>query len=202
MSFKKIIIVLSCLFILSGFATAQKIEKLKKAKNNETIAEGKAIMYGLFIQRLGFTSGGFPQEIRILNMETEKIYSFQVKPTMKSSRENIFCYTIPPGRYLLLHYFWTQSKWYGGQMHIEPIYKNIDAGSKEFEIRFKKGLINEDELEFYTFSIVPNIINYMGTWDFQTGLVTFNNQKDNLDKRIKDKYKKIDFSQAWMALPE
>ncbi len=57
----------------------QKIESLKKADSSKELNDSTSIIYGLFIQRLGFTSGGFPQDIRLQNIITDKIYTFNVK---------------------------------------------------------------------------------------------------------------------------
>jgi hypothetical protein len=40
---------------------AQDLNNLNDAASNEGIPKGKAIIYGDFTQRLGFSSGGFPQ---------------------------------------------------------------------------------------------------------------------------------------------
>lgn len=87
--------------------------------HTEALQPGSAAIYGNFIQRLGFSSGGYAQEIYLRNITTDKIYSMRVKATMKSAKENVFCFHLPPGEYELRQYYWTQSKWYGGMVHLE-----------------------------------------------------------------------------------
>ena len=84
---------------------SQKIISLEPVKGKETIKSGESIIYGNFIQRLGFSSGGFPQDIRIVNIESNEIYAFRVKPAYKSAKENTFCSHIKPGKYYLLNYW-------------------------------------------------------------------------------------------------
>lgn len=180
----------------------QKIESLKKADSSKELNDSTSIIYGLFIQRLGFTSGGFPQDIRLQNIITDKIYTFNVKGTMKSGKENPFCYYIKPGMYKVLSYFWTKSKWYGGEMHEERIFKNIDTSTKDYTKGVKNGSVDPDKLEPYYLEIRPNSVYYIGTWHFNTGLVSFSDDKTNLDQQLKKKYSKINFDQATTKLPE
>lgn len=58
-----------------------KMKTAPRVKKSVTHAINDAIIYGNFIQRLGFTSGGFPQDIRLENVDTKEIYRFRVKPT-------------------------------------------------------------------------------------------------------------------------
>jgi hypothetical protein len=115
------------LFLTAIIGYAQNIIKLDELGSRDTIPKGKAVFYGKFIQRLGFSSGGFPQDIRLINLDTKEIFAFRVKPTFKSAKENNFCCVIKAGNYAILNYWWTQSKWYGGKIFTEPIFKGIDA---------------------------------------------------------------------------
>ena len=82
---------LATLLILVSLTTNGQITiTLKEVLSKDTVRSGQGIIYGLFIQRLGFSSGGFPQDIRIINLDTKEIFSFRVKPTFKSAKENIF----------------------------------------------------------------------------------------------------------------
>lgn len=192
-------------FLIIGVTTnvsAQKIESLKKADSSKELNDSTSIIYGLFIQRLGFTSGGFPQEIRFHDVVTDKMYTFNVKGTMKSGKENPFCYYIKPGMYKVFSYFWTKSKWYGGEMHEERIFKNIDTSTKDYTKGVKNGTINPDKLEPYYIEIRPNSIYYVGTWHFDTGLVSFTDNKTDLDDKLKKKYSEMNFDEAIIKLPE
>src|SRR5690606_6049788 len=149
------------LIFLTMFAKGQNFTTLEEVSSGDTINNGKGIIYGNFIQRLGFSSGGFPQDIRLINLDTKEVLTFRVKPTFKSSKENTFVYYIKPGNYAILNYWWTQSKWYGGKMFTEPIFKNIDA-TDNFENKISSGQINIDNLDQFTFSISENSLNYLG----------------------------------------
>ena len=189
------------LIFLTMFAKGQNFTTLDEVSSGDTILNGKGIIYGNFIQRLGFSSGGFPQDIRLINLDTKEVLTFRVKPTFKSSKENTFVCHIKPGNYAILNYWWTQSKWYGGKMFTEPIFKNIDA-TDNFEKKIISGQINIDYLEQFTFSISENSLYYVGTWHFDKGLVSFSNDKTEFDNSLKNKYKKLNFSAAMTVIPK
>ena len=191
---------LATILILASLITnGQTIKTLKEALSKDTVQSGQGIIYGLFIQRLGFSSGGFPQDIRIINLDTKEIFSFRVKLTFKSAKENIFSYHIPSGNYAILQYLWTQSKWYGGKMFTEPIFKNY-AFSK-IEAKLKSGDLKEEELGHFKFSIQPMSLNYIGTWHFDKETVSFSEEKFDLDKQLNLKYTKLDFKNAKTLIP-
>lgn len=192
---------ITLLSLFTFFAHGQEIIPLKEVKHYDSMpTAGKAIIYGNFIQRLGFSSGGFPQEIRLVNLDTKEVISFNVKPIFKSARENMFIFFIEPGEYAILNYWWTQSKWYGGKVFTEPIFKDFDA-MDGWEPKTKTRNINPDELEQYKLSISANSLNYTGTWHFDKGLVSFTNEKADLDSSLKSRYTKLDFSKARLMLP-
>lgn len=62
------------LVFLSMQINAQDLKHLDDVASNDGIPRGKAIIYGNFIQRLGFSSGGFPQDIRLINTETKEVF--------------------------------------------------------------------------------------------------------------------------------
>ncbi|WP_218565432.1 hypothetical protein [Sphingobacterium multivorum] len=68
---KRIITVI--LVFLSIHINAQNLKHLTDIASDDGIPKGKAIIYGNFIQRLGFSSGGFPQDIRLINTETKEV---------------------------------------------------------------------------------------------------------------------------------
>jgi hypothetical protein len=188
------------LTLFTFLATSQNYKSLDEFNKNDTIQKGQAVIYGNFIQRLGFSSGGFAQDIRIINLENNEISSFRVKPAYKSAKENIFCFTIPPGTYAIYNYWWTQSKWYGAKFFTEPIYKNLDA-RENLDAKIKSGELKREDLALFVFTISSNSLNYLGTWHFDNGLVNFSDEKLTLDTKLKDKYKFIDFSKANTVLP-
>ena len=186
--------------ILSFFAVGQSYPTLVEVSSADTIPARQAIIYGNFIQRLGFSSGGFPQDIRLINIGTGEIVSFRVKPSFKSAKENTFMYVINPGKYAILNYWWTQSKWYGGEIFTEPIFKDIDA-TKDLAQKINSGQIKAENLKQFTFTITEHTLNYTGTWHFDKGLVTFTDDKTVFDLSVKSKYKKLDFSSATVTIP-
>lgn len=178
----------------------QKFKWLNKLSYNSTIEPGKAIIYGNFIQRLGFSSGGFAQDIQIINLDTEERFYFTVKPALKSAKENTFIYFITPGNYIILNYLWTQSKWYGGKIFTEPIYKGI-ASTADLGEKIKSGQFSKDELKQFTFSVADNSLTYLGTWHFDNEIVEFKDKKLDLDRPLSKRFKKLNFSQAVIELP-
>lgn len=189
------------LLFCAVFAEAQNPKSLRELGSNGSVPLGKCVFYGNFIQRLGFTSGGFPQDIRIANVDTKEVFAFRVKPTFKSAKENSFCFVVDPGRYVIFNYYWTQSKWYGGKMVAEPIFKGIDA-TDNLEEKVKSGQIDSNKVVRFGFYLEANTLNYLGTWHFDTGLVSFSDDKNRLDSQLKDKYKIIDLSTAKVVLPD
>lgn len=196
----KKIITLFFIFIW-GYCNAQQFKKLIEVKSKDSINGNEAIIYGNFVQRLAFLSGGFPQEIRIANIENNEIYSFNVKPAYKSAKENAFIYFIKPGKYVILHYWWTQSKWYGGKFFTEPIFNGLDSRDS-LATKVKLGFIKENDLHRFMFSVDENSVNYLGTWHFDTGIVSFKDDKKTMDEKLFSKYPFINISKAKIALPQ
>jgi hypothetical protein len=189
------------LILLVSFGLAahtQKMYRLTAVEATGTQKKVSGVIYGKFIQRLSFSSGGFPQDIRMLNLDSQRIYTFRVKGTFKSAKDNIFCYYIPPGIYELVSYWYTQSKWYGGMEFTEPILK----------IRSDTTIVNQtDSSYFYTYSntfrftVKPGGIHYAGTWDFSNDHAIFRNEKSELDGVIQRNHKKINFSECLITMP-
>lgn len=196
------LVALSILFASIVFVTlGQETTELKEVKKNDKIAPGQAIIYGNFIQRLSTNSIGFPQDIRVVNITTTEVFAFRVKSTMKSGKENTFCYSLKPGTYMILDYWWTDSKWYGGNSMIEPVYKGIDATDSLRE-KIDSNRISQGDLKRFLFEIESNTINYLGTWHFDSGMVYFSDDKNVLDEKLKKKFKHLDFSKARTIIPE
>lgn len=183
-------------------ANGQELIQLEKVRSNDSLIENHAIIYGNFIQRLGFSSGGFPQDIRIQNIETGLFYKFRVKPTYKTRKANPFIFHIPSGQYRILIYWWTKSQWYGGKIFTEAIFKGIDTSTRAFRKKNERGKIIKENLVQYEFTVEKNNLNYLGTWHFDTGLVSFSDDKIQLDKEMNSKYKTFDFENAIIRLPK
>lgn len=188
--------------LLVNILAGQDIFTLEKVPNGAKIKQGQIIIYGNFIQRLGFSSGGFPQDIIVQNVDTKAYLKFRVKPSYKSRKDNTFCYYINPGTYRIISYLWSQSKWYGGMMYGEPIFKGIDvAGYIEKKVAIPSEIIENDSLR-YTFTIGENSLYYLGTWNFDSGLVSFSNDISNFNSEMQLEYKKLDFSISVPEIPE
>src|SRR6187397_3205362 len=118
-----IIIVFFAFFSIPVIGQNITVKPLKAATGKDFENKKHAVIYGNFIQRLGFNSGGFAQDIKIFNPETNKMFSLRVKPTFKSAKENTFCFIIKPGNYKIINYMYVESKVYGGKIFNEPVFK-------------------------------------------------------------------------------
>lgn len=191
------------ILLIASFGTAaQPARRLETLGANDTIPAGQAAFYGEFIQRLKkFKSGGYPQDIRLINVETNEVLVFRVKSTFKTAKENPFCYLIEPGTYAILNYWWTESKWYGGKSYMEPIYKGEDS-ILETERKIKNKEQRPDELVLFKFTVTENTLNYLGSWHFEKSPVSFTNDKEQTDEEMQQKYKKLDFPASRIAIPD
>lgn len=188
---KHLLIVL--LLIISFGVTAQPARRLEKPAADGPIPVGQAAFYGEFIQRLKkFKSGGYPQDIRLINIETNEVLVFRVKSTFKTSKENQFCYLIEPGTYAILNYWWTESKWYGGRSYMEPIYKGEDS-IQETERKIKSKEQRPDELVLFKFSVAENTLNYVGTWHFENSPFSSPTTRKKLTKKCRVNTKNLIF---------
>lgn len=197
---KYIITITFILFV--NILIGQEVNVLEKVPKGAKIEQGQTIIYGNFIQRLGFSSGGFPQDIILRNIETKEYFKFRVKPTYKSGKDNSFCFYIKPGTYQIISYVWTQSKWYGGMMYGEPIFKGIDANEYiEKNVTISPDLYENASLR-YAFTLGENSLCYLGTWNFDSGLVSFTNDISNFNIEMELVYKRLDFSNSAPEIPE
>ncbi len=197
-TYRAVLLPIFLLAIFTSMSYGQQYEQLERIGKYESIPNDKGIIYGNFIQRLGFTSGGFQQDIRVINLDSGEIFTFSVKPAIKSSKENPFIYFIKAGRYAILNYQWIASKWYGGKIFVEPIYKNRVIELTSQSEQDDHTIANAR----YTFTVSPNTVNYVGTWHFDNENVAFTTDKESIDKKIlSSNKKKFDFDRAVIALP-
>lgn len=172
-------------FTLTLFAFAsfgQETIRLNDVGSKDTIATGQAVIYGNFVQRLGFKSGGFAQEMYIVNVATKEVMAFRVKPTFKSAKENAFIYHIKPGTYTVFMYQYVESKWYGAKIFKEPVQK-ADGGN-------------------YTFTIPPNSLVNVGNWNFDKYPGTFNETNGGFNEKMRTDFSKLDFGKAIVVIPK
>jgi hypothetical protein len=197
----KYLLIISLTILFQGLI-GQHIPSLDKVPKGAKLSNDQSIIYGDFIQRLGFSSGGYPQYIIIKNIESNMYYKFNVKTTYKSRKDNTFCYYINPGSYLIYSYHWTQSTGLGGTFYKEPIFKGIDATKyNEYEEIVPYSLVESDSVR-YKFEIKESSIHYLGTWKFDSGLVSFVDEKEKFDPEIETMYKKLNFNSAFNSIPE
>ncbi|NVO32733.1 hypothetical protein [Hymenobacter lapidiphilus] len=145
----------------------------------------KGILYGSCVQRLGFSSGGLGQYVRVVNLNTQQYFRLNVKPIVRSRRENPFCYALPAGRYALITY-----EFAGGiQSSVESVRKHRNSQTLE---RTR-----------YIFTVMPGQLHYVGTWDFSQEFdPRFLDEKFTLDLVFQQKYPHLPLHQAQVALPQ
>ncbi|WP_413669909.1 hypothetical protein ACEN9X_08205 [Mucilaginibacter sp. Mucisp86] len=194
----------ACIFLITGlFAYGQKakIIPLDDVEIGNVLKENQAIIYGSFIQRLSFWQTGYQQNIRIRNLETNEIFSFVVKPPLRSRKENQFCFFIKPGTYEVVNFYYSKSKWYGTEYNMRPVFRGID-----FEVNVKNkidsGLIKLEDLHRIVFKVANNTLTYLGQWHFESGAPSFTDEKATLDKKLKEDYVLLEFEKAVTVLPE
>lgn len=143
---------------------------------------GKGLIYGSCIQRLGFSSGGLPQHVLLVNLATHKVLRVIVKPTMKSRKENEFCVALPAGTYALYQYYYS----YGND-----------------ELRKPTNQAGAIAATRYVFTVQAGQLNYVGTWDFSAPQQpSFQIDQTALDERINPTYRKLGFADAVLAVPK
>jgi len=163
-------------------AQAQKITRLNAVSANDTLVTGQAIIYGNFIQRLGFRSGGFEQVIHLVDTATRDEFAIRVKPIFKSARENTFAYHIKPGTYAITKYQYTESKWYGAKEFHEPIRKHNGG--------------------YYLITIPSTALVNLGGWHFETHPGGFAEGASETTEKLAKEFNKLDFSKAVAVTPK
>ncbi|WP_176133010.1 energy transducer TonB [Hymenobacter sp. CRA2] len=151
------------------------------AAGKDALPADKGVVYGVFIQRLGFSSGGIGQYVRLYHLGTGRVMNILVKPVMKSRKDNEFCVALPPGRYAL------QAYQYNGA--VDNIRKSRRAGAVA--------------ATRYTFTVEAGQLQYVGTWHFeQAGPPRFTDDKAVTDEHLRDKFDKLPFGAARTTLPK
>lgn len=149
----------------------------------------KGVIYGNCLQRLGFSSGGLGQYVRLVNLDTHKAFRLNVKPAFRSRRENPFCYALPPGRYALHSYEFSVSKWYGAELHMEPLRKHRNSP-----------VLTRTR---YVFEVTAGQLRYVGTWDFSQEFdPRFLDEKFTIDLEFTKAYPHLPLDKAPLTLPQ
>jgi TonB family protein len=150
---------------------------------------GQGVLYGTCLQRLGSGSGGFGQYVRLVNLSTGQVFRLNVKPILRSRRENLFCYALPPGRYALSQYEFIGNGLLP-ELHSERLIKlHPTPGPNTAATRF-------------LFTLVAGQLHYAGTWNFANANdPVFLNEKELLDPALHAGYPAADLSGAQLAIP-
>jgi len=194
-------ILLIWLISLMFACQAQNARFLKNVGDKESRDYKSAMIYGIFVQRLGFKSGGLPQFVKIYNIDQNKEYRLKVKDAFTSRKNTLFCAELPLGNYELRSYIYEKSKWYGGIIYEEQLYKNVDCSDS---VKYKAAVdsIGLSSFKRFTFTISEVLAYYAGQWDFGTGIVSFLSDKPTADEKLKRLIHLSDGSNATSILPQ
>ena len=150
---------------------------------------GQGVLYGTCLQRLGRGSGGFGQYVRLVNLSTGQVFRINVKPILRSRRENLFCYALPAGRYALSQYEFIGSSLLP-EPHNERILKPHPLhGPSVAATRF-------------LFTLAAGQLHYAGTWNFANEHEPiFLDEKAELDAELQPAYPLLPLPAARGAIP-
>jgi len=115
---------------------------------------GKGFIYGSCLQRLGTNGLGMGQYVRLVNLTTHKAVRLNVKPILKSRRENAFCYALPAGRYALFIYEYPDPVLGAFSLHFESLRKPL-ASQPTAGLGATR----------YLFTVAAGQLHYVGTWN-------------------------------------
>lgn len=162
--------------------------------DRKEIPDGKGLIYGSCLQRLGGTSSlGTGEYVRLVNLTTQKSVRLNVKPILASRRESAFCYAVPAGRYALYLYEYPDPIWGGYNMQIESIRKPLEAEAEG-------GNLHSSRFEFV---VEANKLHYVGTWNLANeNQPEFLNEKSILDSRMQRNFEYLRFEGAQLAIPK
>jgi hypothetical protein len=187
--------------VLSIVVKSQQSGVLKKVYNGHTMRPNEAIVYGTFIPRLGMVHSLNFHEVRFQNVNTGEVLTLRIKPKSRKSQDEKFVLIIPPGTYTILNYMWPEKRWYGNMIYTEPVFKGINS-LDNLEKKVLDGQIPIENLQQFSFTVSPKTVSYVGTWNFSSSLVSFTDDKENMDNSIKTKYKKLDLTKALTVIPD
>jgi len=150
---------------------------------------GYGVLYGTCLQRMGLSSGGIAQYVRLVNLSTGQVFRLNVKPTLRSRRENPFCYALPAGRYALSQYEFNHSSVlldFRAERLLRP---RPVPGPNVAATR-------------YLFTLAAGQLHYVGTWNFANeNEPIFLDEKSLLDPVLQADYPAAGLAGARVALP-
>ena len=150
---------------------------------------GQGVIYGTCLQRLGFGSGGLGQYVRLVNLSTGQSFRLNVKPALRSRRENPFCYALPAGRYALSQYEFSSGS-------VLPVLHTERLRRPRPLLGTAVGATR------YGFTLAAGQLHYVGTWNFANeDEPLFLNEKELLDVALQADYPGAKLAGAQVALP-
>jgi hypothetical protein len=184
------------LLFLAITVKGQQTYGLDPINIGDEIPEGKAVIYGKFIPKPGRKGWGDWQELRIVNMDTKKVYAFRVKESTQSYKGSRFIYAIRPGRYTLLGFDRSESDWFWITVVKEGLARKADRRDSSNQEGAKSVTWQP-----YTFTVTEGSLNYIGTWHCEQEPYSIANEQAELDELMIRKYRSINFSKAIVNLP-
>ena len=158
-------------------------------KLGKPLPASQGVIYGSCLQRMGFSSGGIAQLVRLVNLSTGQVFRIGVKPTMRSRRENTFCYALPAGRYALSTYEFNHSN------------VLLDFRAERL-LKPSAGQAPGVAASRYVFTVVPGQLHYVGTWNFANeNEPIFLDEKALLDATLQADYPAARLAEARVAIP-
>lgn len=158
-------------------------------KLSQALPANRGVIYGSCLQRMGFSSGGIAQLVRLVNLSTGQVFRISVKPTMRSRRENPFCYALPAGRYALSQYEFNHSN------------VLLDFRAERL-LKPSPGPGPGVAASRYVFTVVPGQLHYVGTWNLANeNEPIFLDEKALLDATLQVDYPAARLAEARIAIP-
>lgn len=161
------------------------------AGRQERLPAGKGFIYGSCLQRLGTNGLGMGQYVRLVNLSTRKAVRLNVKPILKSRRENAFCYALPAGRYALFIYEYPDPVLGALALHAESLRKPA-ASQPATDLRATR----------YLFMVAAGALHYVGTWNLANEHdPIFLDEKALLDAALQPELPGLPLETARTAIP-
>ena len=152
---------------------------------------GKGFIYGSCLQRLGPNGLGMGQYVRLVNLTTGKAVRLNVKPALKSRRENAFYYALPAGRYALFIYEYPDPVLGALNLHAESLRKPTARQPAP-------GL----GATRYQFVVQAGQLHYVGTWNLANEHEPlFLDEKALLDATLQPELPGLPLETARLAIP-
>lgn len=192
-------------------------------RKHHGLREGKAIIYGNFLYKPNASSR---QHIVLTDVNTQTSYCMYVKLEPATRKFNPFVFHIPAGTYAITEYRYidpnvnipvTIASGITGGIVGATVAKGVmeSVGGKKCDHIFKYTAGKElqcaidsnraiPDTSRYLFTVDTSSLNYVGTWNFRSDTVSFENEKAQLDRKLTNalkKYQKLRFEYARTVIP-